>query len=219
VALQPEPSTIRQVTLTAFSLESLVGAPGDDSTNTKLALFPMGSKFSAVTFNLGGFYISATTQNPEACYRFIGEAARTPALFSSMPARRSLLSDANLIATQGTDTIALYKQIAALLDDPNTLPLPGLSIGSSSLEGRAQLMSELELFQALDKAILKNADLKSALKDAENSAKAFQECAAALPSPDVTNVESQRAYINGFARCAVKADPATAPFFAAIKAN
>src|SRR5205823_5119739 len=146
-------------------------------------------------------------QNPEACYRFISKAARTPALFSSMPARRSLLSDANLTATQGVETVALYKQIAALLDDPKTLPLPGLSIGSSSLEGRAQLMSELELFEAFDKAIPKNSDLKSALKDAESSAKAFQECAAALPSPDVTSVESQRAYINGFGKCAVKADP------------
>src|SRR6185436_11822375 len=40
VALQPEPSTIRQVTLTAFSLESLAGAPGgDESPNSRLALF------------------------------------------------------------------------------------------------------------------------------------------------------------------------------------
>ncbi len=220
VAFQPEPSTIRQVTLTAFSLESLVGAPSSsDDANTKLTLYPKGNKFSAVTFNLGGFYISASAQSPEACYRFISKAAHTPALYPSMPARRSLLDDPTLVATQGADTVALYKQIAVLLDDPGTLPLPGLSLGSSSLQGRAQLMSELELFEALDKVIFKNADLESTLKDAESSAKGFQDCAASLPAMDVSSVDSQRAYIDGFARCAIKADPAMAPFFSAIKTN
>jgi ABC-type glycerol-3-phosphate transport system substrate-binding protein len=220
VAFQPEPSTIRQVTLTAFSLESLVGAPsGSDNASTKLTLYPKGSKFSAVTFNLGGFYISATAQNPEACYRFISKAARSPALFPSMPARRSLLNDPALAATQRADTVALYKQIAALLDDPSTLPLPGLSIGSSSLQGRAQLMAEMELFQALDKVIFKKADLEGSLKDAESSAKGFQDCAVSLPAMDVTSVDSQRAYLDGFAKCAIKADPAMAPFFAAIKTS
>ncbi len=136
-----------------------------------------------------------------------------------MPARRSLLNDPTLAATQSADTVALYKQIAALLDNPNTLPLPGLSIGSSSLQARAQLMSELELFEALDKVILTNANLESSLKDAESSAKAFQGCAAALPAPDVNSVQSQRTYLDGFSKCAIKADPAMAPFFAAIKTN
>lgn len=220
VAYQPEPSTIWQVTLTAFSLESLIGASsGTDNSNTKLVLYPTGTKFSAVTFNLGGFFISATAQNPEACYRFISKAARTPALFPSMPARRSLLNDPTLATSQSADTVALYKQIAAQLDDPNTLPLPGLSIGSSSLQARVTLMSELELFEALDKAVLKKADLASSLKDAESSAKAFQGCAASLQAPDVTSVQSQRTYIDGFSKCAVKADPAMAPFFAAIRTN
>jgi ABC-type glycerol-3-phosphate transport system substrate-binding protein len=218
VVYQPEPSTIRQVTLTGFSLESLVGVSTDTgTTTTKLALYPRGSKFGAVTFNLGGFYISAQAQSPEGCYRFISQAATTPALFSSMPARRSLLTDPTLAATQGTDTAALYQQIGKLLDDPSTLPLPGLSLGTTSLQARAQLMPQLELYEAIDKAILNNADLASALKDAQTSAQAFQTCAATLPPFDVTSVESQRAYINGFGQCAIKADPAMAPFFQSIK--
>ncbi len=77
----------------------------------------------------------------------------------------------------------------------------------------------LELFEALDKAILNNGDLEAALKDAESSARGFQGCAAALPAPDVTSVDSQRAYISGFSKCAIKADPAMAPFFESIKTN
>jgi ABC-type glycerol-3-phosphate transport system substrate-binding protein len=220
LAYQPESSTIRQVTLTGFSLESLVGISSDNnSQNTKLTLFPKGSKYSAVTYTLGGFYISATAQNPEACYRFISQAARTPALFSSMPARRSLLSDPSVTAAQGTDTVALYKQIATLLDDPTTLPLPGLSLGTTSLQSRAQLMPQLELFKALDNAILNDADLEAALKDAQTSAKAFQDCFTALPALDVTSIESQRTFINNFGQCAVKADPDMAPFFASIKTD
>lgn len=220
VVYQPEPSTIRQVTLTAFSLEDLVGVSGGtDTANTKLTLYPKGTRFSAVTFNLGGFYISASAQGPEACYRFISQAARTPALFSSMPARRSLLSDPTLVAAQGADTVALYKQIGALLDDPTTLPLPGLSLGTTSLQARAQLIPQLELFEALDNTILNNADLNAALKNAQSSAQGFQTCAASLPTLDVTSVDSQRTYINGFGQCGIKADSAMAPFFASIKTN
>jgi ABC-type glycerol-3-phosphate transport system substrate-binding protein len=220
LAYQPEASTIRQVTLTGYSLESLIGvASGADNNSTKLVLYPKGSKFSALTFNLGGFYISATAQDPEACYRFISQASRTPALYASMPARRSLLSDPTLVATQGGATAALYKQIGALLDDPTTLPLPGLSLGTTSLQARAQFMPQLELFEALDSAILNKGDLDAALKKAETSAQGFQTCAASLPAPDVTSVDSQRAYINGFSICAIKADPDMAPFFASIKTN
>ncbi len=220
VAYQPEPSTIRQALLTAFSLESLIGTPQDSSTaHVKLTLFPSGSKSSAVTFNLGGFYISANAQNPQACYRYISKATHNPALFASMPARHSLLDDPTLAATQGADTVALYKQIAMLLDDPHTVTYPGLSLGTASLQGRVQLMPELELFKALDSVILNNTDLTATLKDAESSAKAFEACATSLPVFDVTNVDSQRAYLNGFAQCATKADPAMVPFFAAIKTS
>src|SRR5258708_38773574 len=59
LAYKPEPSTIRQDTLTAFGLESLVGVSGgNDNANTKLTLYPRGSKCAAVTFNIGGCYIS-----------------------------------------------------------------------------------------------------------------------------------------------------------------
>ncbi len=80
-----------------------------------------------------------------------------------MLARRSLLTDPSLVTTQGADTAALYKEIGALLDDPTTLPLPGKLLGTTSLQARAQLMPQLELYEALDKAILKRADLDAAL--------------------------------------------------------
>ena len=39
-------------------LESLIGAStGMDNASARLTLYPGGTKFSAVTFNLGGFYV------------------------------------------------------------------------------------------------------------------------------------------------------------------
>ncbi|HLY28619.1 MAG TPA: hypothetical protein VKQ72_19890, partial [Aggregatilineales bacterium] len=209
------PSTIWQATLSAFTLP----LPGGTTTDkTKLTLFPKGSKFAAVTYNLGGFYISANAANPDACYRFISKAALTPALFSAMPARKSLLNDPTLSATQSTDAVALYKQIATLLDDPNTLTFAGFSLGSSGLQS-APLIPELELFEALDNVIVKNADLQASLKSAETSAKAFQECAAQLPPLDASSVTQQQLYFNAFKDCATRADPVLAPFFAGVKAS
>jgi hypothetical protein len=129
-----------------------------------------------------------------------------------MPARRSLMTDSTLAATQGADTVVLYKQIAALLDDPNTLIFPGISAGVD----RVQIQLQLELFAALDKVILLNADLASSLKDAENGAKAFQGCIAAMP-PLGVEVDKQRAYLNNFVDCAIKADPAMSPLYAGFK--
>ncbi len=212
ISFKPEPSTIRQSTLTAFTLP-LPGS-GNDNAKTKVTLYPKGSKYAAVTYNLGGFYISATSQNPAACYRFISKASRMPVLFSAMPARRSLLTDPTLTATQRTDTVALYKQIAALLDDPNTLVFPGISAGVD----RVQIQLQLELFAALDKTLLLNADLNASLKDAETGAKAFQGCIASLPPLDV-DVDKQRTYLNDFVDCALKADPAMTPLYAGFKAK
>ncbi len=204
-------STFRQDTLTAFVLP-IPTTP--DTDQTKVTLFPRGTKYNAVTYNLGGFYISATAQNPEACYRFISKAAHMPVLFTAMPARRSLLNDPTLASTQKPETLALYKQIAALLDDPNTLIFPGVSIVSD----RLNIQLELEFFEAFDKVMLTKADLNQALADAEGSAKAFQGCAAALPALGV-NADEQRKYLNGFVDCAVKSDPAMGPLYAGLKVN
>ncbi|HVO41408.1 MAG TPA: extracellular solute-binding protein [Aggregatilineales bacterium] len=209
ISFQPDKSTIRQATLTAFTLP-LPG--GIDNANTRVTLYPKGSKYNAVTYNIGGFYISKTAQNPEACYRFISKASRLPMLFSAMPARRSLLADPTLAATQSADTIALYKQIAAALDDPSTLLFPGISVGID----RADVQIQLELYEAFDKVMLLNVDINTALKDAEFSAKAFEACETSLPPLDV-GVDQQRAYINGFIDCAIKADPGMTPLYAGLK--
>src|SRR5258708_11533838 len=108
--LLPEKSVIKQDTLSANALRSpLETASANDSY--KLTLFPKGTKYAAITYGLGTLYISAQTQNPEACYRWISAVSKTPTLFTGMPARRSHISGPTLAAAQGPDAVAVYKQI------------------------------------------------------------------------------------------------------------
>src|SRR5690606_30509099 len=45
------------------------GSQGEDNPY-RLTLFPVGSTYSALSYDLGAGYISADTTNVEACYRF-----------------------------------------------------------------------------------------------------------------------------------------------------
>ncbi len=215
VVIAPEPSLIKTTSLSAYSISALLGGGSDDKS--KLTLYPRGSKYTAVTYGIGTLYISATTLNPEACYRWISTVAKNPSLFSSMPARRSLLNDPALAAAQGADAVAVYRQIADLLQDPNAIPLPVISGGTSLND----LVLQLELYKALDKYMAKDSsvELESVLKDAEVSAKAFLDCSGSIPPLDMTSTDSQKAYFNAAKLCATKADPDLAPFFAGVKTD
>jgi ABC-type glycerol-3-phosphate transport system substrate-binding protein len=211
----PQATFIKPATLGAYALTSMLDMSPNPSL--KLTLYPRGSKHSAVTYNVGTLYISASTANPEACYRWISAVAKNPNLFGSMPARRSMIDDPALETAQGADAVAVYKQIADLLQDPNTIPLPAYSEGASVTD----TMIQLELYKALDKYMAENSkvSLEEALKAAEDSAKVFQSCSDTVPALDTTSVESQKTYFNALKACALKADPDLAPFFAGVKTD
>lgn len=174
-----------------------------DSTVYKPTTYPKGSKFAAVSYSIGTLYISAKSQNPEGCYRWISAVSRRPDLFSAMPARRSLINDPALAGSQGPDTTALYNQIDTLLKDPNTLSFPQLFGGGASPTG---FLLQHWLFEAFDKYVLNNGDLDTALKDAETFAKGFQACAANIPPYD-PSTQQLRDYNRQYAACASKVDP------------
>ncbi len=214
--IAPPTTLIKPATLSAYSIASMLdfGAKNDA---LKLTLYPRGSNYTPVSYTVGALYISATATAPDACYRWMTTIAKNPNLFSSMPARRSLINDPSVATVQGADVAAIYKQIADLLQDPNTISLPAFSAGTSTNE----IVLELELFKALDKYMAQNssADLDAVLKDAQTSAEAFLACSANIPPLDMTSTESQKAYFNATKECAVKSDTDLAPFFAGVKTN
>jgi ABC-type glycerol-3-phosphate transport system substrate-binding protein len=188
--------------LNAFSFRFNPAEP-TDAAAYKPITYPRGSKYAAVSYSIGTLYVSAKSQNPEGCYRWISAVSRRPDLFSAMPARRSLINNPALAGSQGPDTTALYNQIDTLLQDPNTLSFPQLFGGGASPTG---FLLQHWLFEAFDQYVLENGDLDTALKDAETFAKGFQECAANIPPFDPSTQQMQD-YNRQYAACASKVDP------------
>jgi hypothetical protein len=166
----------------------------------KLVAYPRGSKFGAISYDVGAAYISAKAQNAEACYRWIGYIAKHPSLFNAMPARRSMLNDPTLQAAEGADVIALYKEMDTLMQDPKTIPLPSAFSGDFG-----SYLTQFFLYRAFDHYILKDADLANELKEAETFAKSYQECVAKIP-PQESGTDLQT-YFKQFTECAIKVDP------------
>jgi hypothetical protein len=63
------------------------------------------------------------------------------------------------------------------------------------------------LNEAFDNYVQSGKDLESGLKDAENYAKAFQECAANIPASDATGTQTEQDAMKAYLDCAVKVDP------------
>jgi ABC-type glycerol-3-phosphate transport system substrate-binding protein len=170
----------------------------------KPVLFPAGREFSGLAYNLGTAYISAQAPSPDACYRFISAMSKRPELFQTMPARRSVLSNAAFKAATNPDLLALYNQVDALLKDPRTVAFPAFEKGTITI---SNLLVPHWLYEAFDKYVLNNGDLDAALKEAEAYAKGFLGCTANLPPLTLANAgPDTRATTNAYLDCAIKVD-------------
>ncbi|MDX1992149.1 MAG: extracellular solute-binding protein [bacterium] len=196
---------------------SAFGGEEEEATDTAAeylpVTYPQGAQYSAGSYTIGTAYISATTQNAEACYRFISRIATTPDVFTAMPARRSLINDPGTVATQGQDLVNLYNEVDRILADPSTVILPSLFDAASAPQG---FLAQLWLFQAFDTYVLDDGDLEAALRDAQNYAVTFQQCIDVLPPLDNSSTESQEAYFDGFLQCAGQVDPRLEPILSLI---
>ena len=195
-----DPIYTRELNGFSFRQVRTDGAPSGDVY--KFTTYPRGSNFSAMSYTIGTAYISAKSQNPDACYRLIKAIASAPDLFSSMPARRSLINAGQATAS---DLSSLYNSIDAILKDPNTIAFPSGFAGG----GAGRQVLEFWLYEAFDKYVLQNADLETALKEAETFAKAFQECLANTPPPDRAGQEEADFFRDQ--QCASKIDSRLKP--------
>jgi hypothetical protein len=187
------------------------GAANDTSASEyQIATYPTGSQYSAISYDLATAYISATTQNADACYRWIGTIARHPELFSAMPARRSFINDPAFVASQGADTVAVYNQIDTLMSAPNTINFQTPFAGDTN---PGNFLVQFWLNRAFDDYVLKDADLQTELTDAQNYSAAYQQCATNIPPFDAAT-QTRQDYIQQFTDCAGLADPTVATLLA-----
>lgn len=196
------PPPIYTESLNAFSFQ-FGAAPGSATKDGyDLTTYPSGSQYNAVSYDVGTGYISANTQNPDACYRWISTLANHPELFSAMPARRSLITDPAFAASTDASTIALYQRFDAVMADPNTINFQSPFGGGTN---PADFIVEYWLFKAFDNYVLRDADLEAELETAQTFGVAYQECVVSIPPRDPD--QELFAYFRQFLECAAKIDP------------
>ena len=177
----------------------------------RTALYPSGDKYTGVSYGVGAVLINAATANASACYRWIKALVKHPELFYAMPASRAVIDDPTLVGVQGADTVALYKQIATLLNDPHAVAFPP---GYGGLTFPIYIVQRW-VFQAFDHYVLDGKDLTDELRNAESLAKAFQPCVDAVPPRAPSDPQNQ--YLQGIKACAVKLDPSAGAIFGDLK--
>lgn len=195
-------------------INSFIGTFGlDDSDDENVnnpqvpVSFPSGSQFSAVNFDLGGLYVSSSTDFADACYRFISFASTQPALLSAMPARHSVLASPELSILQSPEIVQLYNDIALKMDDPNTIAIP---VGfDSGVESTGSQLLILWLIGAFDRYVLEDADLVVELEEAQLFSESYRGCAANIPAYDPA-IDQIFDYVGKFFDCAIQVDPSMA---------
>jgi hypothetical protein len=170
-------------------------------------MYPQGSQYGVVAYEITTGYISATAQNPDAAYHFLSAVANNPQLFSGMPARQSLVNDPAVIAAQGEEVVAIYQQLDALLRDPNTIVLPVQS-GQGGMNA-FNFIQEYWLRRAFDSYVLEGADLEQALSEAEMLTLAYMECTqGVVVDTTMTDIgEQRREAAEKMLACATGVDP------------
>lgn len=205
------PETLNGTNLFAFGgEEDPAEAPADPY---RITLYPEGSQFTGISYDIGAGYISATSQNAEACYRWLSAIARRPDLFGAMPARLSLINDPTNVTVQGEDATSAYNLIANLLASPNTIAFPSLFSGASS---PGNFIMQIWLYRAFDNYVLEDGDLQAKLEEAQIFSEAYQGCIANIPPYNLPPNASQSEQINYFRQftdCAVDIDPSLNSLF------
>ena len=134
--------------------------------------YPTGTTYTPVSYQVGAGYINDNTEHPEACYRWLSYLANHPHVLNAMPALLSTLSQPELAVALGEDTVSTYQHFADLLNAPNAVNISTTDFFVSQW-----------LNQAFDAYVLEDADLLTALQDAEQKTRDYLACTAQL-APD-----------------------------------
>ncbi len=206
-------------TLSIFSFNRVM-AQGEGSEYVdpyRITSYPAGSQYTPVTYTIGTAYISASTLNAEACYRWISNLSNHPDLFLAMPVRRSHLNDPDITASLGNDLTAFYQQFEAQLQAPNVIEFNSAFGGGSTSPG--EFITQFWLNRAMDRYVLEDANLDAELAEAELFAQDYQTCIVDIPAFDpanFTNQEEQINYFRQFTDCAITVDPSMEEIFGGI---
>lgn len=197
-------------TSSSTTASSTGDVPANPQKTNPMVLFPQGSTYSAVSYDLSAAYISANSAHAEACYRFMSALAQRPDLITGMPARRSLITSPEIAAAQGDDSVAFYQAMDSLMQQPNTVVIPsGMSFDASAI---GNVLMSFWLNRAFDRYVKEDADLDLELADAEAFTLEYQSCVAGIAPYDPA-VDDFQTYVQQFMTCVTQVDPSAQEAF------
>jgi ABC-type glycerol-3-phosphate transport system substrate-binding protein len=191
------------------------GQEGGMESPYRLTNYPHGSEYVPVSYGIGTAYINADTQNAQACYEWIRTISQRPELLMGMPARRSQLESAAIATTQGEDIAQTYRAYADLVGSPNVISIPG-QLGLGGAADLGTFIEQFWLYEAFDDYVLNGGDLETGLADATFYIQNYRDCAADIPSSDIslfTDSEEVMSIFRRYADCAISVDPRLAERF------
>ncbi|MBI1279784.1 MAG: hypothetical protein GC179_16775 [Anaerolineaceae bacterium] len=209
--------TIYDTTLNGFSFrgrrgggQATVGQATTSGTTTayKLTTYPTGTDLSAVSYDVTTAYISATSQNPEGCYRWISYLSKHPEVLNAMPAFHSQLAD--VATVQSANAANYYNLLDNLIQQPSTVVFPSQTGGG--FNSPANFLLQYWMNRAFDNYVLNDGNLEQDLADAQTYSTAFQECVANIPPFDPAT-QDRRQFFTQYGQCAQKADPTISGLF------
>src|SRR5690606_33511988 len=150
---------------------------------------------------------------PDACYRWLSFLSRRGELLQGMPAQADLFEASVESISDGDDIVALYQAFNAALQSPSAVIIPSPFSNSSSdpVASTLNFLSQNWVSQAFDNVVLEDADLDTALADAQTYIDEFVACTNGIERIEgdlsALSDEEQGDYFNQFLRCAVDVDP------------
>jgi len=160
----------------------------NNTVTAAMAPLPVGAKGITSDVYLSAYYISAQSEQPQACIRIIDYMSKRSSTFTygSIPARTSDATSP-VFEQQNAYVIPLRDAMQEMLQQPANFT--GDTYGHYSFES-------YWLFQALDNILSKKADVTAELTSAERLTNAYQACVATMATSGKTN-----------AQCAKEVDP------------
>lgn len=207
ISAEGEPDAITTDSL--GGLRRFIEEEREGDNPVRLVSYPTGT-YTGASYNIGTGYISATSLNPDPCYRWLRYIADHVDVFGAMPARMSKITDPAFQASAGANS-SFYQSYAQLLSSPNTLVFPA----ASGISAISDFIIQYWLNRAFDNYVLRDGDLNADLADAQLYATSFQECVAQLPPEESSGAGGGRRFgiPEGVRNCAAMVDPTVASFF------
>lgn len=200
-----QPSPLYADILNMYSLRLRVRSESGATGPQRFAPYPRGSSYLPVTYHLGAGYISAESENPEACYRWFSAIAQQPGLLPGMPVQGSVLADETLAAAQGEDLAAYYRLFADLLQDPDVIVFPEL-FGTSGAPTSAHV-EQMWLNDVINQYVLQGGDLDTELANVATLIEAYRGCVDQVPPFDPATEPTRDRYTSDVLNCAFMVDP------------